>query len=157
MKRSGFKRKTLSEATESPRRRVKGLGGTKPLKKKSRTPEAKLKAELWELCKQIIRKKYGNICYTCGKEGLSGANWHTGHFVSSSVCGGYLRYDLRNLRPQCYMCNISLSGNGAFYYHRILDIHGQEYIDNIFADKARITKLDRTFLEAKISEYKELL
>lgn len=127
------------------------------LKRKKKTPEAKLKAELWELCKRIIRQRYGNTCYTCDKTNLSGSSWHTGHFVASSICGAYLRYDLRNLHIQCYRCNIDLSGNGAIFYRRLVSDCGQDYVDQISADKDRITKLNRAFLEQKIEEYKAIL
>lgn len=126
------------------------------LKRKSKTPEAKLKEKLWELCKQIIRKLYGNTCYTCGKTELEGSNWHTGHFIASSVCGAYLRYDLRNLRPQCYRCNISLSGNGSLFYRHMVEEEGQEYVDGIFRDKNRIVKADKYFYQALIDEYEPL-
>lgn len=139
-------------------KRVKLSRSTTKLKKKrtraKKTPEKKLKEELWELCKQIIRKIYGNICYTCGAKDLAGGNWHTGHFIPSSICGAYLRYDLRNLRPQCYRCNISLAGNGSSFYQILVMREGQEYVDVIFSDKLRITKMNRAFLEGKIEEYR---
>lgn len=130
---------------------------TNPLKRKKKTPEAKLKTELWELCKKLTRLRYGNTCYTCDKENLSGSSWQTGHFIPSSICGGYLRYDLRNLRPQCYRCNIDLSGNGSVFYHLLVVKEGQDYVDQLFEDKERITKLNRAFLEEKITEFKALL
>lgn len=121
--------------------------------RKSKTPEAKLKLKLWELCKRITRLTYGNTCYTCGKRDLAGSSWQTGHFIPSSICGGYLRYDLRNLRPQCYRCNISFSGNGSTFYRHMVQIEGQEYVDQLFRDKERITKINSTFLQSKIDEY----
>lgn len=116
-----------------------------------------LKKKLWELCKQIIRLKYGNTCYTCDKQGLAGSSWHTGHFIASSIGGAFLRYDLRNLRPQCYRCNIDLSGNGAIFYRKMVEREGQEYVDRIFRDKQRIIKADNLFFENKIIEYTKIL
>lgn len=40
-----------------------------------------------------------------------GSNLHTGHFISKSVCSAEMAYSIDNLRPQCYRCNIHLSGN----------------------------------------------
>lgn len=132
----------------------------KPLKRtgirRKSTPERKLKTELWELCKQIIRYAYGNTCYTCGKTGLAGSSWHTGHFIPSAVCGAYLRYDLRNLRPQCYRCNIDLSGNGAVFYRQMVEDEGQEYVDQLFADKNKIIKADCNYYRNLIEEYKAI-
>ena len=132
----------------------------KSLKKKrgkTKNPLKKARKELWELCKQIIRKRYGNVCYTCGAKELSAGNWHTAHFIARSICGLYLRYDLRNLRPGCYRCNISLAGNGAAFYRNLVAREGQEYVDAIFADKERLTKLTPAFLAEKIAEYTLIL
>lgn len=154
LKRVPIKRKPMVRK-KAPGRLKTALGGTK--KRKVTTPLGKLKKELWELCKQIIRKRYGNTCYTCDAKGLAGSNWHTAHFVARSVCGAYLHYDLRNLRPGCYRCNISLAGNGAVFYRRLVEREGQPYVDQIFADKERITKLTPQFLREKIEEYTALL
>ena len=103
--------------------------------RKHRSDSKKLQTKLWELCKQITRKKYGNECYTCGKKGLESLNWHTGHFIPKGSCGGFLKYDLRNLRPQCYNCNINLGGNGALFSRNMIIREGQEYVDKIFEDR----------------------
>jgi hypothetical protein len=52
---------------------------------------------------------------TCPLTGLVGSNAHTGHFIPSSICSAALRYDLSNLRPQCFACNIHRSGNWPAY------------------------------------------
>lgn len=125
------------------------------VKKKARSMKS-LKAELWNLCKAITRLTYGNTCYTCKKTGLEGSGWHTGHFLASSICGIFLRYDLRNLRPQCYRCNIDLSGNGAVFYRLMVEDHGQVYVDQLFRDKELVTKGNTAFYQAKIDQYKLL-
>lgn len=143
MKRSGFKKKSFSEykpMKRTPLKRVGALNKSKGLKKStlkkvSKQPISKIRKKLWELCKQLIRKKYGNTCYTCGKSGLSGSNWHTGHFIPDAASGAYIRYDLRNLRPQCYNCNVNHGGAGAEYYRRMVEREGQEYVDKLFEDK----------------------
>jgi NinG protein len=147
----------LSRGSKLARTKTLKRKPTSSLKRAKKTPEAKLKAELWQLCKQIIRLKYGNTCYTCAAHPLVGSNWHTGHFVASSICGAYLRYDLRNLRPQCYRCNVSLVGNGAVFYRNMAEREGSPYVEGIFADKERDTRLTRTFLQEKIDEYTKSL
>lgn len=96
------------------------------------------KKKLWKLCKEIVRKKYGNVCYTCDRGNLVGSNWHTGHMIPKSVCGAYLKYDIRNLRPQCYHCNINLGGNGAEFLRRMIEREGQSYVDNLYRQKNQI-------------------
>lgn len=135
---------------------------SKPLRRKTKLKKVrldtigKLKRTLWQLCREIIIKQYGTTCFTCTKEGLQGSNLHTGHFIPSSVCSAALRYDLDNLRPQCYACNIWKSGNWIEYESHLI----ADGID-IAALKARnqATKgmqADRIFYNNKIAEYTAL-
>lgn len=119
---------------------------------------SKLKKVLWEFCKQIIRLRFGNKCFTCGTSNLEGSNWQTGHFIPSSICGVSLRWELRNLRPQCFRCNISLGGNGTIFYKRLVETMGQQYVDELFRMKEiKNVVADRQFLDQKIAEYKNIL
>jgi len=126
------------------------------LKKVSKQPISKIQKKLWELCRQIIKKKYGNVCYTCGKTGLEGSNWHTGHFIPKASCGAYLKYDLRNLRPQCYHCNLNLGGHGTSFYRNMLEREGKKYVDKLFEDKNVTVKAYDHYLML-IDKYTELL
>lgn len=122
--------------------------------RRKKTEERKLKDELWELCKQLTRKKYGLVCYTCGAKTLVP---HTGHFIPSSVGGAGLRYDLRNLRPQCYVCNIHKSGNWPAYFKRMVEELGNGAVEHLMADRMKFTKADKHFYSKKILEYQKLL
>lgn len=128
---------------------------------KKKTP-AQLKKELWELCKQIIRKRYQNPddtwnCFTCGRLIDEPSKAQTGHFIPSAAGGAFLRYDLRQLRIQDYFCNINLGGNGSAFYKNLVEEIGQEEVDQIFQDKQKIVKADVIFYSNKINEYKEIL
>lgn len=130
--------------------------------KTSKSDVKKLKVKLWELCKQIVRKTYIKEdgtwdCFTCGKHIDIPAKAQTGHFIPSASGGAFLRYDLRNLRIQCYHCNINLGGNGSFYYKNLVEEKGQYYVDQIFIDKHKTIKADWVWFEAKIEEYKDIL
>lgn len=127
----------------------------KPKKRKGKKPTK----VLWELCKTLTRAKYGNTCYTCGKTGLEGANWHTGHFITKSICSTELAYDLANLRPQDYHCNINLSGNWPVFEANLIRDHGQGYVDEL-KNRNRETKgrkFGTPWVLAKIDEYQLLL
>jgi hypothetical protein len=87
---------------------------------------------------------------------LVGSSWQTGHFIPSSVGGAFLRYELRNLRPQCYRCNIDLSGNGAMFYKLLVEREGQAYVDQLFLDKQKTTKADKIWLQSIIDKYEAL-
>lgn len=115
----------------------------------------KVQEKIWELCKNITRATYGNICYTCGKGQLAGSSWQTGHFIPRSVGGVLLKYDLRNLRPQCYRCNIDLSGNGAVFYRKLVAVEGQPYVDELFRLKNQTAKASSHF-PVLLEEYKIL-
>lgn len=110
------------------------------LKKKGKSELSKLQAQLWVLCKKIIRKKYENECYTCGKKGLAGYDWQTGHMLPKASVGAFLKYDIRILRPQCSVCNLWRNGEGAEFLRRMIIREGQEYVDQIFRDKALTVK-----------------
>jgi hypothetical protein len=127
-----------------------------PLKRKSKTPLAKAQAKLWELCKQLTRKNYGKNCYTCGVECDAP---HTGHFISSSVCSAELRYSLDNLRPQCYRCNIHLSGNWIAYEQKLEKENDKEWVEALKRrnQETKGKKYDLPFYEQKIREYEALL
>lgn len=121
-----------------------------------KTKISTLKNKLWELCKEIVRKRDGQVCVVCGKSIETKVGWHTGHFIPSSTCGAYLRYDLRNLHSSCYNCNINLGGNGALFYRALVTKYGQDFVDSIFRDKAKTVKADTLFYIQKIDEYEEL-
>lgn len=151
MKRSVFKKKTLEQVIASRKKQ------NKIPKKKKKSPIRGLKIKLWELCKEIIRLKYGNTCFTCGKTGLVGSGWHTGHFIASSVGGAYLRYNLNNLRPQCYYCNINLGGNGAMFYKKMVEEVGQDKVDQLFHAMIFEIKADEWFYRDMIQHHQDIL
>lgn len=127
------------------------------LRKVSKTPITKLKKKLWQLCREIAFIQYGSDCYTCSTTNLSGSNRHLGHFISSSVCSARLRYDLGNLRPQCYACNIFRSGNWiAFEDHLKRDGIDVEALKQRNRDTVGL-KADNLFYEAYIAKYETLL
>ena len=128
-----------------------------PLNKRGKSDISKLQKKLWELCKQVIRKKYPNQCYTCGAKGLEGSNWQTGHMWAKASLPAGLKYDLRVLRPQCMRCNIHMGGMGADYYKRMLAEIGEEKMAQLEKERQILTKADRFWYEARIQELEALL
>lgn len=122
---------------------------------------SQLKKILWEECKRIIRAKYITqnnnwFCFTCGKLIDEPAKAQTGHFLPSSTCGAFLRYDLRNLRIQCYNCNINQGGAGADFYRNLVIENGQEYVEQLFKDKHISIKADSWWYLEMIEKYKNI-
>lgn len=127
---------------------------------KKKSPK-KLREELWNECKRITRARYQREdgmwnCFTCGRLIDEPSKAQTGHFIPSSTCGAYLRYDLRNLRIQDYFCNINLGGNGSAFYKALVEENGQDFVDQLFRDKHATIKADSWWYQGKIDEYKEL-
>lgn len=127
MKRSWIKR------SAKPLRRT-------PLRKKGKQKISTIQNKIWKLCKTITRKRCGNSCYTCGRTGLSGNDWQTGHMWAKASVGAYLKYDLRILKPQCFSCNIHKGGMGADFYKRMLSEIGEEEMQKL--EKDRLVILD---------------
>lgn len=113
------------------------------MRRKSKSPIRKIQDQIWQECRRIQIRDYAikgkNYCYTCDKE-VDGANRQLGHFIPNSVGGALLRYNLDNLRIQCYYCNINLGGYQAEFYRRLLKEKGQEHIDNLFKLKGQTVK-----------------
>lgn len=152
-----LKRKTSLKAKTSLRSggRIKSKTTKKTAKKKSELQ--KIKEKLWEVVRSFVKKRDGPICIPCKKEGLSGAGQHGGHFIPSSTCGMFLRYDIRNVHSSCYHCNINLGGNGAMFYKSLEESYGSEFVENIFKDKNKSVKWGVKELELMMNNYKALL
>lgn len=127
-----------------------------PLKRKSKSEIRKTQDLLWQECRRITMERYPepHTCFTCHKP-ISGSNKQLGHFIANSVGGALLRYNLDNLRLQCYYCNINLGGNGAVFYKNLLAEKGQEHIDKLFQLKSQTTKALDLYLNL-LETYKNL-
>src|SRR3990167_7838647 len=143
MKRSYFKQKP-----RKPMKRSK-------LKKVSKQKISTIQNKIWEHCKRIIRKMYGNVCYTCGATNLVGSNWQTGHLWAKASLGAFLKYDLRVLRPQCSRCNLFLGGMGAEFYRRMFVLEGKAYMEKLVADRQKSVKTYDHYLKT-LQDYKLL-
>lgn len=146
LKRTGFKQKLTK-----PLKRTK-------LAKKGKSDIRKIQDLLWQECRRIILNKYKkngkHYCFTCDKE-VSGSNRQLGHFIPNSVGGALLRYNLDNLRIQCYYDNINLGGNGSEFYRRLVKENGEEFVEKLFALKGQTTKAIDHY-RALLEQYKNI-
>lgn len=125
------------------------------MRKHSKSELSVVQEKIWTLCRQIIRHKYGNVCYTCNKPGLEKSNWQTGHVIPKGALGAYLKYDLRLLRPQCYNCNIHLGGNGAIFIEKMRDVEGNKYVNQIIKDR-QVSVVALDWYNKLLPQYEEL-
>jgi DNA-directed RNA polymerase subunit N (RpoN/RPB10) len=117
------------------------------LKKNGKSKISKLQKELWAICRKVAEARWPSVCFTCGKQ-VEGSNRHLGHFIPRPA-SAYLKFDIRNLRWQCYHCNINLGGYQAEFYRRLVETEGQEYVDQLFEDKKKICQAWDRFTELK--------
>lgn len=117
----------------------------------------KLKKILWQLCRTIQINKYGKTCFTCARSNLEGGNCQLGHFITSSTCSVELRYDLKNLRIQCYHCNINLSGNWVVFERNLVAEGGDVSELKARNEATKGQQYPLSWFHTKISEYQELL
>jgi DNA-directed RNA polymerase subunit N (RpoN/RPB10) len=152
MKRTGFAAKTPVK------------GHTKPRKRRTKTPLQKAKDKLWDECKRITRLRYVKHdgswdCFSCGKNIDEPGKAQTGHYIPSSTCSTEMRYDLDNLRVQCYNCNINKSGNWVEYEKHLNIEKGLGFTDSLKArnetTKGLSYRID--WYEMYIKNYREII
>lgn len=127
------------------------------LKRKGKTPLAQAKQVLWKTLKELIAIRDGDVCISCNATGLVGHHKHGGHFIPSSSCGGFLRYDLRNVWVQCSTCNMFRNGAGAEYTRALEKKFDSAFVDKIIADKQVVMKLDIDYINKLNEFYQSLL
>ena len=116
-----------------------------------------LKNKRWKLTSEYVRRSNADPhtgmsgCVTCrpGTPGRHYKELQAGHFIPQAQ-GNAVKWDLRNIHPQCYRCNINLGGNGAEYYPFMLERYGQEVIDEL-------RFLSNTTVKITASDHKEAI
>ena len=99
-------------------------------KKKKRTPYQIAKDKAWEVFSEYIRRKYANsegycTCITCGKV----AYWKAEGMQAGHAFGGRgnsIIFEERVVRPQCFRCNMHLSGNPDEYHKWVVKQYGED-------------------------------
>ena len=112
-----------------------------------------LKKKLWKLTSEYVRRSAANDdgyakCVTCGIE-KPYKELQSGHFIPKAL-GTSIYFDLRNIHPQCYRCNINLGSNGPEYFRFMQERYGDEVIEDLRA-------LSRTTLKLYASDYEEMI
>lgn len=107
LKKTPLKRKTGLKA-KTP---LRGQKLTAKASKQPKKPSVRiLKDKLWNEVKRITRTRWGNTCYTCNAQNLEGSNLQSGHGKPMGALPLRFKYDIRNIRPQCMVCNIHRGG-----------------------------------------------
>ena len=119
-----------------------------PLRKRSKRPIARLKAEADRVFSIWIRKRDDNVCYTCGNrfEMLQ-----AGHFISRTRSA--TRFDEMNVHAQCVGCNVWKRGNVGLYSLRLIRDYGQKKFRELLETGEKIHQFTEKELEAIIEKY----
>jgi NinG protein len=119
---------------------------------------ATLVSDLDAVFSRYIRHKYADKdgmvkCYTCPS--IEPINMiENGHYISRSHM--YLRWDERNCRPQCNICNCMKHGNIAVYAKN-LEIESSGITDILLEESRMVYKWSKNELQSMISEFSKRL
>ena len=125
---------------------------------------AKLKKELDKLVSEYVRRSNADHrgmvkCFTCQKQ----YHWkriQNGHFISRIHLNTRFDYDTTkpsNCMPQCYRCNINLSGNQWQYARKLNEKFGEGTAEQIELRSKQTIKMGVVDYELAIEEIKKKL
>lgn len=121
---------------------------------KSKKPKNKLIKELDVIFSQYIRLSNSIdgfcTCVTCGRV-YEWKKIQAGHFMSRQHYS--VRWDERNVKPQCYGCNVMQQGR-QYEFSKYL---GQELSNELYLLSKQTRKFTENELEEMIQEYKSRL
>lgn len=120
---------------------------------------AKLKKELDRVFSLWVRKSKADhagyvCCVSCGVS----KHWkelQAGHFISRNILA--LRWDERNVNPQCKGCNLFQKGNYPGYARWLIRTYGPDIIDDLFASKNKVKKMSPSDYAEEIEYYTDKL
>lgn len=121
-----------------------------PLKKKSKSPTAKLCKKCDDLLSPIVIKKYPK-CLLCG---LPTQVAH--HHIHKSK-SNRLRHDLLNLINLCHSCHFALHQNESYYASKIVKIKGLKWFAKLEKLKQESIKADVIYYEKTLKRLTKLL
>lgn len=120
------------------------------------TNRSRIKKKLDKVFSRYIRLKESDgvccTCVTCGKQDLI-KNMQAGHYKSRIYMA--LRYDERNVHPQCKSCNIFGHGKLDLYALYLIDRYGVEILQEFEDMIKEPCKLSTDYLKSKIEYYEQ--
>lgn len=122
-------------------------------KKSKKTPNAKLKKQLWGVFSEYIRQRDGGVCISCGKKNF----WRkmdAGHYIPKTA-GLSLYFDERNVNCQCTYCNRWMHGNLAPYAIALRKKYGEDILETLDREKRKTRKISDTEYRQLIEYYKQ--
>jgi len=116
-----------------------------------------LEKNVWKKFSLHIRLKYADqngyvSCYTCG-ENKHYKEMQAGHYIKRSR--KMLKFDERNVRPQCQRCNLFLDGNQDAFAVRLEQEYGYgilQELDKVKWQEKRFTRKELLDLSDKYEQ-----
>lgn len=128
--------KTFTPPKEKTRMKTVRTDNTGKLRKKLDTVFAKYI--------RALSKK----CYTCDR----GKNDHAGHYLRRGLDS--VRWNILNVKPQCWNCNILLGGNQDEFRKRLIVEYGLEAVEGLEQLSRVAVKFSADELMEMIQKYK---
>ncbi len=118
-----------------------------------------LEDKLDKLFSQYVRRSHADAggmvrCATCTKL-MFWKDADCGHWVKRQHRA--VRWDERNVAPQCQRCNYFMGGVQDEFSQHIIANHGLHVHDELLRLKHTVFKVNRPFLEEQIQTYKQKL
>lgn len=115
---------------------------------------SQLKKQADKVFSEYIRLKYADSngiveCVTCGKRALW-KQMQAGHYITRAE--NKLRYNEKNVHPQCVACNVFKHGNSAKYAIYLLDKYGNDILRELNSMRG-VHQFKRYELEELIAFY----
>jgi len=133
------------------------------LKRKSKSPIAKLQQKLVELSHTYIRErdsvspdKIGGYCFDCGNF-AEGRHFQAGHFIADASGGAVLRYHPHNMHGQSSGCNMKVSQERVKieYTIKMQEKYGIDYVNLLRSLRNKSIKADEIFYNKMIELYEQ--
>ena len=124
-------------------------------KPKRKTIVKKLDAVFSEYIRRKYADKNGIVkCYTCDRKAYwKGEGMQAGHFMSRK--SRILRWDERNIRPQCYSCNCHFYGRQYIFSINLNKEYGYNISEELLIESKKIVKQSDEDLLNLIELYKQ--
>jgi hypothetical protein len=125
-------------------------------RKRPRSALEKAKIKAWEILSPVIRLESADHrgyvqCVTCGIVNYYKDQIHAGHFLAHAG-RNRLKWDERNIAPQCAMCNHN-EGSGPQFYQWMEKNRGIEVINELIQLRYQTQHLRLGEVEAMIERY----
>jgi hypothetical protein len=101
-----------------------------------------------------VKKEHSAQCFTCDKV-LHWREIQCGHFQSRRFYS--TRFHVLNCKPQCYACNIGLSGNQYIFGVNLDKLHGEGTAESMVRASREVKKFTSAEMMELITMYEDLV